>query len=342
MDRLKAAIKSGKLSPIYMFYGAEDYLKFYYTDEIEKLLKSANGSAERITLEAAEFDIDEFYDSLRNVGFFGASKLFILRNLNIDGMTATDKEKFFEATEDMDGSQSVVLLYDDNYLETGDYNAKKRRKEKLLASCDKALKVEFRLQSDDELAKWLSRRVTAAGATLPRDVAMYILSVCDRRMSSLVGETEKLGTYAAGREVTKDDVDRLCIRSFDADIFNIVSLVQSKNLSEALRKIEICKGNDESPIGIVAALGASFYEACATKAAYDAGIRSADKIAADFGIKANKLWLVREWLGKAARLDGDFLSRALTEVHEVDLAQKTGDGDKWELLERLVMELCLI
>ncbi|MPM49252.1 hypothetical protein SDC9_95980 [bioreactor metagenome] len=339
MERLKSDIGAKRIRPAYLFYGDEEYLKGYYLDRIAAVLAETYGDCGRVTLSDESFSAEGFLDAVQNLGFGAAGELVVLRNIDLTALSGDDKALVLETLKELPEGVCVVLLYDDRYLESGDYQARRGRKERMLASCKEATPIEFPIQSEGELTKWLCRRVEAAGSSLPQEAAGYMLTVCDQRMSALIGEVEKLAAYAYGRPVTKKDIDTVCLRSTEANIFDIVRDVLDGRRADALMRIDGCRKNGESYVAVTAALGAAFCELAAAKTAYDAGIRSPDKIAADCGIKSSKIGFVREYLRKAPRIDAAKTAQAVITLSEVDAAQKSGGGDPWELLERAVTEI---
>jgi len=339
MERLKSELGAKRIRPAYLFYGDEEYLKGYYLDRIAAVLAEMYGDCGRVTLSDENFTAERFLDAVQNLGFGAAGELVVLRNIDLTALSSEDKELIEEAIREMPEGVCVVLLYDDRYLESGDYQARRGRKERMLANCKAATPIEFPIQSEAELTKWLCRRMEAAGSTLPEGAAAHMLTVCDRRMSALIGEVEKLAAYAAGRPVTKKDIDAVCLRSTEANIFDIVRFVMDGKGADALMRIDDCRKNGESYVAVTQALGAAFCELAAAKAAYDAGIRSPDKIAADCGIKASRTWIIRDYLRRAPRTDAAKTEAAVITLSEVDAAQKSSGGDPWEVLERAVAEI---
>lgn len=339
MERLKSDIGAKRIRPAYLFYGDEEYLKGYYLDRIEAVLQEMYGGCGRATLTGENFSAEGFLDATQNLGFGATAQLVVLRNIDLAALAGDDKALIEETLRELPEGVCVILLYDDRYLESGDYQAKKGRKERMLASCKAATPIEFPIQSEGELTKWLCRRMEAAGSSLSPEAAGYLLTVCDRRMSALIGEVEKLAAYAGGLSVTKKDIGTVCLRSTEANIFDIVRFVMDGKRADALMRIDDCRKNGESYVAVTAALGAAFYELAAAKTAYDAGIRSADKVAADCGIKQSKIGFVREYLRKAPRIDAAKTAAAVITLSEVDAAQKSGGGDPWEVLERAVTEI---
>lgn len=339
MERLKSDIGAKRIRPGYLFYGDEEYLKGYYLDRIEAVLTEMYGGCGRATLTDENFSAEGFLDAVQNLGFGATAQLIVLRNIDIAVFGADDLTLIEDTIKELPEGVCVILLYDDRFLESGEYQAKKGRKERMLASCKAATPIEFPIQSEAELTKWLCRRMEAAGASLSPLMAEHMLEVCDRRMSALIGEVEKLTAYSGSRPVTKKDIDTVCLRSTEANIFDIVRLVLDGKRSDALMRIDDCRKNGESPIAVTAALGASFSELAAVKAAYDAGIRSAEKIATDFGVKASRTWIIRDYLRRSPRTDAAKTEAAVITLSEVDAAQKSGGGDPWEVLERAVAEI---
>lgn len=83
------------------------------------------------------------------------------------------------------------------------------------------------------LTGWISNRVRGAGGSISSVAAEKLIDFCDRDMTRINGETEKLIAYAAGGQVNEADVDALCVKDTDYKLYEVVDFIASRRYEKA-------------------------------------------------------------------------------------------------------------
>lgn len=333
---LRRDLAAGRLSPCYLFYGEEDYLKRHYIDRVRQALEQAHGPAALTFLDEESFSLDRFYDATENLSFGVSAALLVLREVEPAALPKEEREILLQQLADLPEGVAVVLLYGDRYL-AGAPDQRRRRSQHIKDLSAQMRAVEFPLQSADALRDWMVRRLGASKLNIAGDAASLLLAQCDNRMVALATELHKLAALCESygqRVVTREMVEAVALPGSEADIYEIVGCMTAQDYNGALRRLDRCRKNRESPVAVTAALGSAFCELLFVKAAYDAGQRKVDDILKRYGIKASKRYFIGRYLKDAPGLDRRYPARAVQVLAEVDRLQKSSAMDQWELLEQ--------
>ena len=333
---LRRDLKAGRLSPCYLFYGEEDYLKRHCIEQVREALERAYGPTALTVLDEEHFTLDRFADSTENLSFGTAAQLLLLREVEPLALPGEDREALLAMLADLPEGVVVIFSFDERYLD-GTPDQRRRRSQYIKDLAAHMRVVEVPLQSGDALRDWMERRLGARGLSLAGDAAALLLAQCDNRMTVLATELDKLAALCESygeRVVTRRMVEDVALPGSRADIYDIVGCMTAQDYNGALRRLDRCRKNRESPVAVTAALGGAFCELLFVKVAYDRGERRTDNILKQYGIKASKRYFIGRYLRDAATLEAAFPAHAVKVLAEVDRLQKSSAMDDWELLEQ--------
>ncbi len=332
-----AMLKAG-IDGAYVFYGEEEYLKNNYMSKLISTFSKQVGGAERTDFTQENFSVNELSDEINNMSFGASAKVIVLRNIDTASLDQADKKRLNLEIENADEYSLVIFHYDDMYL-AGAPDSVKSKRERITKLSKVATLVECKKATHKELTNWLSRHFQSHGKAVSERVLDYLVSVSDMKMSSLVGEVKKLCIYAGDGEVTVAHIDKLVRKSLEANVFDIAGFIVKKRYSEAIKRLDLCKKNKDSAVMINTILGNSMSELLYCKAAYDNGFKSAKDVVSDFKLSAAKEYFIRNHLREGENYDISLLKFAVKILMETDVAQKSGGGDEWILLESAIMEI---
>lgn len=83
------------------------------------------------------------------------------------------------------------------------------------------------------LTSWISNKVRGSGGTISSVAAEKLIDFCDRDMTRINGETEKLIAYASGGQIVEADVDVLCVKDTDYKLYEVVDFIASRRYEKA-------------------------------------------------------------------------------------------------------------
>jgi DNA polymerase-3 subunit delta len=91
---------------------------------------------------------------------------------------------------------------------------------------------------DGEIIKNLQEKARRQGVQLDAAIARQFLETVGGSLGHLYNEAEKLFTYKGEGAVAAQDIDAVCIKSVEADVFEMVSAITAHNADLALQKLD--------------------------------------------------------------------------------------------------------
>ncbi|MBI2942281.1 MAG: hypothetical protein HYY04_17770, partial [Chloroflexi bacterium] len=192
------------------------------------------------------------------------------------------------------------------------------------------------------LEEWLIAQAAERGGTLTPDAATALASTSDLRSGEveslrLIGEMEKLLTYANGQPVQAHDVRLLVPEAHVVEIFAFTDALSSRNRLLALRRLHDLRQRDAAFPYLLVMIGRQLrllLRAQELDAAHIDIPQAASELKLPPGV-------VRGLLNQARRFHRDELVHALQRIVALDAAFKTGTLAEREdvALDLLVVEL---
>lgn len=335
LDILKDDIKNKNIRKLYLFFGPEEFLKKYYADSIEKILLSDDMKAlNRVVLEGRQ-DFGKLTDHCETLPVFSDRKVVIVRNSGLfkpqkkggDGKKTgkqPPKDDLAGFVQDLPGH--VCLIFYESEVD--------KRLKTLDAVKKNGLVVEFEYQKPDELARWVVRKLKAAGRDIDRITAAKLVDNCEQGMTEIQNELEKLTAYTQGRQaITQDDVDKVCTKSVKSRIFDLTDAIAGKRSARALELLNDMIVLKEPVPRIFFMIARQFRQILQVKLLHDEGC-GVDEIASRMGLSS---YIAGKILRQASSFTLPRLKAAVEESLELDLAVKTG-----RIGDRAAVELMII
>ena len=219
------------MSNIFLYYGEE---KYDLESSVQKIKKTFSNLQVGVNLYYLNLDnIDELPSLLQGVTFFGSEKLIIIKNTNL---------KFnVDLLEDIDLDIKVVIIEDSIDKRTSEY-----KKLSKIAEC-----VEFKHLDDKQMINYIIQILKKYGITISYDNALYMQSVCGNDKTNNINELKKIVIYLGNeKQVTKEIIDKVCSKTLNAKIFDVLNLIVNKNKEEAIRMLNELLEQKESIVKI--------------------------------------------------------------------------------------------
>ena len=267
IDRLRAALKSGDVSRVYIFYGEESYLRQYYLDQLQKLLVPAGFEEFNYhRLSGKGLAVYELAEAVEAMPMMAQHTLVTVTDLDIFSLDEKGRGQLIELLEDFPEYCTLVFVYDVvPYKRDG-------KMKKLCAALDSyAVEVEFCQQERDQLLRWLKRRFSALGKDIDSGTADHLLFTCGTLMTDLVPEIGKIGAYAKGKQITVEDINAVADPVLDARVFDMTNAITAGKYDQAARVLGELLRMQTEPIVILAAIGKELRRLYTARMALDGG-----------------------------------------------------------------------
>lgn len=334
---LKDSLKAGALLPVYIIAGDDTYLK---SQALERIIKATVQPDDDLNLVKYNHSVNlqEVYDELNGFPVMADKKCVVLSEFDFDEATTAEFENLCEIISEPYDT-SVFILYFGNT----DVDFKKsERWRKLVSFAEKAggALVHLDHKTREELIRWLCASAKKKGAELSSRVASYMIELCSVDINILSNELNKLCFFVKSGEITTETVDRICVKSVEASVFDLSNKIITGDSSGAMKLLdELYFMNTETSI-IFYEIAFAFVNLKRAQA-----IKSAGKRPDDYGDKFNlgkRGFLLTRAAGNLRRFDDKNLNLCFDALISAEREIKSYSSSGRMVLEKLVVKLIYI
>lgn len=213
-------IKCKKLQHVYFFSGDDLYELERYVDKIKKTYNNLELGVNFFQLD--KNNIDSLLDICTSVSFFGEEKLVIVKDTKL---------KFnLELLNELKNTKSTVVIVEPEV----DKRTAEYKKIQKLAVC-----VEFAELKSKDAASYVRKILSGYKINVTDEVALYMVEVCTPNKQLLINEFRKIVAYLKeGDTLTKEIIDKICVRTLDAKIFDVIDNIIAKKKDIAFRELD--------------------------------------------------------------------------------------------------------
>ena len=328
--KLKKDLSAGTPGKLYLFHGEETYLRDHYLGKLrEQLLAGGMGEFNLHELGAKDMSPHALEEAIDCLPMMGERTLVLVTDYDLFKAGEKDREAYIRILSQLPDYVCVVFVYD-----LIDYKGDARTK---LAAALKqhGTVVNFVRQDQGDLADWVRRRFKALGKEIDSRMALELIFLCGDLMTNLIGEIEKIGAYARGPRITREDIEAVATPQLDAVVFRMTDAIGEKNFDRAASVLGELYQMQEPPVKIMWSLGRQMRQLYSARLALESG-RGSGWVASLWGIKpypADRL------MQSARRFTLPWCRRAVVRCGQTDLAMKSTGQDGQELLTTLLLEL---
>lgn len=326
---------------IYLFFGEEQYL---IETKVKKIKKDFGDLIQGINyIQIDETNVEELISDLETPAFGFSKKLIIVKNTGLfkkEKKTATKKEakngkltlaekvaKYIQENE-KEITQTIELVFVEEEVD-------KNTLYKVIESVGEI--KEFALLKLPELVSNLKKIAGAYKVNMDDSTAKYLVECSGTSMQELINEIRKLIEYKGENEtITKDDIDKLCIKQIQAVIFDLTDNLGKKETGKALDVYYGLLSNKEPIQKILITLYNHFKKLYIIKIAS----KYNQDVATAMNLKPNQMFLVTKYKTQARYFEEQELRNILNELINLDANYKVGLIDLNIGLEAVLCKYC--
>lgn len=330
-QKLQTALKNG--APVFYFYSTDPFLARAHADKITARLVEEDGETTR--LDGPAPSVEEIVMAAGTISFFGTRRIVELPMLQPS--TYTDKDLSEICDVIASAENAVFVIYSVFSLERGKIKLGKQAK-KLIEACEKVgYAAEVAHPGPQELRRILRERAEQQKTVLSENAAGVLLDRCGQDLFLLENEVDKLAAASGYTEITPGLVAEIGTQNLEADVFDMVRLITSKNAAKACEKLDTLLRLQNDPIAITAALIGSYVDMYRVKcgATIKKGYSQVHK---EFGYKGSD-YRLKKSLEAAARYTLPQLERCLEILMELDKGLKGSPVSSTVLLQTALCRL---
>ena len=259
--QLKEHIKTNSLSRVYLLCGNEGYLKSKYLNQLVKTaLDNEDSNFAYSVFETQNYNTDIFYDFISMLPFGVNKKCAVISDVDFGEKFSSDVNKLIEALSDIPDFSTVIFYY--NAIDPE--KSKTSFKALLDFIKDAGDIVRFDKKTERDIIPFLTKLAANNGSKINSHTARYLVDCCGDDLQTLINETEKLCFYCTGQEITPSDIDLLCVKTLESNVFSMTDAIVTGNTDKALAVLNdlfFAKTASEQILGAMSASFVNMYKA---------------------------------------------------------------------------------
>ena len=242
------AMPNGKIDPIYLIIGTEDYLNQQVINNIKQQLGQEQESSELI-FDLLDYPITSLLQEANEISFFSNHQLLIAKN------------PFFLTSErqktDVEHNLEALINYLDNpnpettivFIANYDKLDERKKITKLLKK--KATVIDYSKQTNNYqiIHDYLQKQ----DIVMDSDAIKELLYLVNDSLTMAINEIDKLHLYAGAQPITKEMLDELVPRQVEHVIFDLVDYLLKNKKQQALQMYQdlVTQGEDTIKINYI-------------------------------------------------------------------------------------------
>ena len=329
-QQLKKDLAAGTPGRLYIVHGEETYLRDFYLGRLKELLLTGGmGEFNLHQIGAKDMSPHRLEEAIDCLPMMAERTLITITDFDLFKAGEKDREEYCKLFAQLPDYCCIVFIYD-----LIPYKGDARTK---LAAAIKqhGVVVNFARQDQGDLVDWVRRRFRALGKDIDSRLALDLIFLCGDLMNNLIGEIEKIGAYAKGQRITREDINAVATPQLDAVVFRMTDAIGEGRFDQAAGVLGELYQMQEPPMRILFSLGKQMRQLYSARLMMERG-QGAASLAAMWGLKpypADKL------MRSARRFSLKWCRRAVVLCGQTDLDMKSTGQDPQQLLTTLLLEL---
>ncbi len=313
----------------YLFHGDDSYSKKQTLDQ----LVAKQGDPQMVELNTTKLDgkglhMDEIIQACNAMPFLARVRLVLVDNYLGNKPDKKDLDELVGYLPEMPDFTRLI------FLENKAISAKNKL-HKLALSDKKGYVKLFEKPKGNDINRWIRQAVKERGGEIaPRAIGLLAMNV-GNDLQALENEVEKLTLYKAGELIQAGDVEKLGVFSADANIFELVDALGSRNGKKAVTLLQQSLSEGAEPFQLFAMIVRQFRLIIQAKECAENGLRP-DEIAKVVGMHP---FVAKKVHKQAQSFSLDQLKRIYDYLLNIDIDAKTGKMEIDTALNLLVTSL---
>lgn len=325
-EELRSSIKDGKIAPLYIFQGPEEFLIEFMIGEIKKALIEEWSEMMNYKSFAEMPPVNEAEDFLETLPVMAERKLAVFRKCGLFSGNIKNKaqwEKLFENVADF----NCVIIWEDA-PEKGKKPSSVRK-----AAETRGVTVEFPLRTEANLKAWITKFAASKGKTIDQKNALYLINSLERKMRVIKTEFEKIVSFSKGNQITREDIDAVIIKPAVENVFGVIDAIFDGRREVCYNLLYTLRSLKQEPVSILSLLSGQLLTIYKAKL-YLLDGNSHNETASILGGGYSNEKCTR----KAEKIKLENIQTLINLCYEADKNIKQGKIGGWTALETIIAE----
>jgi DNA polymerase-3 subunit delta len=327
-EELRREVEGGRIGPLYLFVGEEQYLQQrairLLQDSVDEALRVFNVSAYTIgsdTGSGTKTTAAMVIDAANQLPMMSARRIVVVRDF--DKVREDELELVLSYLKRPAPTTTMVF-------QAGSPDKRRRLTAALLKSCTV---VTFDLLDESRAKRWAEQRLKESGCSIEPNALQRLIGLVGTGLTRLVNELDKLIAYADGGVITAAAVQELVPRAREHMGWELWDAINSRDRNRALKLMEHSLA-DSDALPILGSLASLYRRLLTGKELFENGASSQE-------IKSATGQWTEAFFSRLRQTSRAEIVHGLRRIAEVDNAIKNSEGTPRLQMQYLVAELTL-
>lgn len=326
MERVKEHIRTGEFSSLYFFFGEEEYLNDYYSEEIINKLVPEGMKIFNYLSFKIDFDLTAFENFLSSPPVMNPKKVVYIKDCGLCSKSVKEdiRERVKELLSSLDDSVTVIINETSPVKTMGIYRL----------AAKSGIAAENKYQKANVLQSWVVRSFEKDGYSISLSDALYFVENGDSGMYYLKNEIDKLKAYKADEKaIARLDIEKCIVKSIEGKVFDMLDSMFNSDIEQTFTILNDLKTLKEPVKRVLAIIATEFTRI--KKAGLLAGKVSRGELAAALGVNPYFLDKITK---RAGKYSPGYVNSMIIECQKTDIAIVSGQKEQWRALEDLIIK----
>ena len=324
-------IKEDDIGGAYLLHGPEEYIKdLAVKTVIKKYVAEGLKDINYAKIDASESDIENIKKAMQPMPFMSPKRVVEVHYMPIFLMSAAqikraENKKALEVLADI-----IKKCPDDTVLLFVARGQAASAAVKIFESSE----VGFKSPPPSQKMAYVARMAREHGLDLPKNMVSRLIEYTGMELLELDAEVQKLKAYIGDSEVTRGDIEDVCVAAAEYNVFKMLKLITARKGAEAISEYRNLILSGQSPQAVISMIERQFRALF-----YNDEIKSAGDLKAAAGKLSTRDFVIRNMQRFAAGLNKEQIEAISLWCADADYQVKRGRIGADTSAEMLIMKL---
>ncbi|MEG1996021.1 MAG: DNA polymerase III subunit delta [Oscillospiraceae bacterium] len=333
-------IKQNNIKSQYLLFGADTYfVNKAAHDLMKKVVSGAMQSFNLQSFNTGNTTINELETAVDALPMMAEKKCVAVKDLDLEKLSKSDFDSLVYLVSNPNPTTVLII-----FLTSLDIDPKKNSRFKKIADIiSKNGEVcEFKFKDKITLKKTLCDLCAKREVTLSSTLCEYLINKVGFSFAVLKNEVLKLICYVGAKnEVTKKDIDEVCITSVDCSVFDLAKNILQNNFKRAFLTMDELFNQRQEPIAILGLLNLTFTDLYRAKCAKLCQKTQSD-VTTDFDYKKNREFAVANAFRDVNKYSAEHIRACILAIAHADKMLKSSKTDQKIVLEQMLGKMYMM
>lgn len=252
---IKKSLKDDGIQRLYFVAGNDEFL----IDACSKAVITAifgEGERNLTVFDAEKTEAEELEEFFLSFSLISENKVAVFDGFQLSALNA-ERIKLLTGLFTEIPSDITVIIKSFSDTENKRFSVNKTT-ESFVANIKKSAIVTVLQKSGTDILGYIEKIAAREGATISDKNASHVAELCANDLLLINNEIIKLAAYADYGEIKAEHIEKLCIRTAESGVYDMISFIERNDTRNAIRVLSEMLDERTAPLAISSALNTAF------------------------------------------------------------------------------------